>query len=114
MIERVVHALRALAAMPDVPLARDAAPGERLNELALDYADALRLLADCPQVGLSPEQQGLLERLDDVLETMTSGTLASPSTESAPGEADAWPTVRELARAALRALGQSEDRSPGS
>ena len=63
MIERLVTALRTLSASPGAE--RDAS---RAHDLSFDYADALRLVLDCPQIHLDPEQREALERVDDALE----------------------------------------------
>lgn len=81
MIERLLTSLQQLAASAGEQPAR-------VSALGADYADALRLVIDCPQIRLEPEQQAALERVEDAL-------------EREPVDAD---RVRELARAALVAL----------
>lgn len=61
MIERLLTTLRVLAASTDARPARAAA-------LAGDYADALRLVIDCPQIRLEAEQQAALELVEDALD----------------------------------------------
>ena len=85
MIERLVTALQLLAASPGEHSARPPA-------LAGDYADALRLVIDCPQIRLEPEQREALERVDDALD------------RGAPPA-----RVAELARTAIALLGEAGD-----
>lgn len=83
MIERLATTLSLLA---DFGAGEEAVA--RRSAIAGDYSDALRLVIDCPQIRLEPEQQAALERVEDAL-------------EREPVDAD---RVRELARAALVAL----------
>lgn len=87
MIERLVQSLQALAAPADAQRARSPNSTARTHDLAADYADALRLVIDCPQIRLDPEQREALERVEDAL-------------ERASGRA----RVADLARAALATL----------
>ena len=112
MIERLVHALQALAAPADAQLARDPAFVAKARELALDFADALRLVTDCPQVILTREQQATLEHVDDLLERMSGEQNAALWTEAALREGAEWQAVRRLAGQALLALGQPVDLPP--
>ena len=81
MIARLVESLHALSDQPDAASIRAIAP---------DFADAYRLVCDCPQMLLTAEQERILTELDMLL-------------ESAFGAAE----VRSAARRALRALGES-------
>ena len=82
MIERLVTTLRSLADS-------DGEQSQCVSVLAADYADALRLVIDCPQIRLEPEQREALERVDDALD------------RGADAARDA-----ELARAAAAMLGE--------
>lgn len=112
MIERLVDTLRALAAPAEEQLARFPDFVVKADELALDFDDALRLVMDCPQIRLEPEQEHALERLDDTLERMSGEANAPLWTEGALRERDEWARVRRLARAALAALGHPADLPP--
>src|SRR5690349_12065131 len=92
MIDRLLVNLRMLAAPGDEWF------GVRPAEIALDFSDALRLVMDCPQVQLSAEQEGVLERLDEQLDAWTEGRHPGVIEREA---------VRRLAAAALDALGNS-------
>jgi hypothetical protein len=112
MIERLVHALQALAAPAEEQLARCPAFVVKADELALDYADALLLITDCPQVSLTPEQQAALEAVDHLLDRMTGEKNEALWTEAALHTAPEWQEVRCLAREGLLALGQPVDLPP--
>jgi len=114
MIERLVHALQALAAPAEVQLARYPAFVVKADELALDYADALLLITDCPQLSLTPEQQAAIEVVDHLLHQMSGKQNAALWTEAALRTAPAWQEVRRLAREGLLALGQPVDLPPPS
>jgi len=109
MIERLVHTLRSLAAPAEVQLTWSPSLVARGDELARDYADALRLTTDCPQLQLSPVQREALERLDEHLEGMSGPAHAALWTGPALREAPEWTAARRLARAALRAIGEPAD-----
>jgi hypothetical protein len=104
MIERLVHALQALAAPADVQLARVPDFAARSGELALDFADALRLVTDCPQLYLTVPQRDSLERLDAYLERFADSAGADFRTESAVRASTEWVEVRRLAAGALAEL----------
>ena len=112
MIERLIHSLQALAAPADVQLARFPDFAAKADELALDYADALRLAADCPQVLLEPGQRHALDRLDGYLDRMSGAANAALWTEGAVRSSPEWEEVRALARAGLAALGAADDLPP--
>lgn len=59
MIDRLVVAVRALAALTTTVVPRD---------LVADGADAVRLVLDCPQQELTPAQRRALRGLGDVLD----------------------------------------------
>jgi hypothetical protein len=114
MIERLVHTLQALAAPVDAQLARFPDFAVKADELALDFADALLLVLDCPQLTLEPAQKEALLRVDRQLDKM-SGTAKAPLwTTAALRDNPEWRTVRTLAVAALQALGQSVELPPPS
>ena len=77
------------------------------DELALEYADALLLISDCPQLRLTAEQQQALEVVDEYLEWMSGWEGAALWTDRALLERPEWAAARKLARAALTSLGQS-------
>src|SRR5215212_10645109 len=112
MIERLIHSLQALAAPADVQLARFPDFAAKADELALDYADALRLAADCPQLRLEPGQRRALDRLDGYLDRMSGAANAGLWTEGAVRSSPEWVEVRALARDALAALGAPDDLPP--
>ncbi len=104
MIERLVLALEALAASAEVQLARDPRFAARADELALDYADALRLVTDCPQIHLDPEQRDALEHLDEHLDAMRTGRGNTPWTDDTLRTSPEWARARALAGRALATL----------
>ena len=85
MIERLIVLLRSFA-HGDVP-----DNVAEMRALALDYADALRLVCDCPQIHLDADQRDALERLDAELERLDART----------GDVAEHAEVRRLARKAL-------------
>lgn len=107
MIERLIRTLRALAARVDVPPSGDSAWFIDSDELAREFADALLLASDCPQLRLTDDQRDGLFALDDLLERMTGETSAGPWTPEARRAAPEWQEVRERARAALLGLGHA-------
>ena len=112
MIERLVHSLQALAAPAAVQLARFPDFAVRADELALDYADAVLLAADCPQLRLERAQRRALDQLDEHLKRMGAVAGAGPWTEDAVRTSPEWEAVRKLARDALAALGAPVDLTP--
>ena len=105
MIERLVYALETLAAPADVQLARAPDFAARSGELALDFADALRLVTDCPQLHLTSAQRESLERLDTYLERLADSMSGELRTERAVRTSAEWSHVRRLAAGALAELG---------
>ena len=106
MIERLVQALRRLATPAEDQFGRGPSIAGNVSDLALDFADALLLVTDCPQVLLAPEQQSALERVDDALEAMRGDGHAALWTEAALRDSAEWQFVRILSARALLALGQ--------
>jgi hypothetical protein len=104
MIERLVESLRALAAPANVQLARFPNVVCKPHELALDYADALLLASDCPQLQLTDAQHRALRTLDDLLADMSVTGQLELWTETALRDAPEWADVRRAALAALAAL----------
>ena len=106
MVERLILTLRALAAPAGEP-ERAPAGEPTLSRLAPDYADAVLLVTDCPQIELGTVQRAALERVGEALERL----------DGARGDAwitagdEEWEHVRTLARQALRTLGESPDPS---
>jgi hypothetical protein len=110
MIERLVETLQALAAPAEVQLARHPEIVARSEELALDFADALRLVTDCPQIHLTRAQRESLEQLDAYLEQRGDGARDAFWTEQAIRTSAEWAEVRRLAASALGEL--DEPRHP--
>lgn len=92
MIERLIHSLQALAAPADA----EGTPPPALAELARQYADALLLASDCPQLELDAEQRDRLFALDALL-------------DRPPATPAQWTEVRAHARAALLTLGHTPE-----
>jgi hypothetical protein len=104
MIERLVQSLRALAAPAHLQLERFPNFVCKPDELALDYADALLLASDCPQLQLTDAQQRALRSLDDLLAEMSGTENLDLWTEAALSDAPEWVNVRRAASAALAQL----------
>lgn len=101
MVDRLITSLRALESC-----ATDSRERSRCVEIALDFADALLLVSDCPQVELTPAQRAALERLDEHLQGMTGHDRTGVQTRARPHEPESdWATAGTLATDALRALG---------
>ena len=112
MIERLVRALQALAAPPDVQRARFPEFGATADAVALDYGDALLLALDCPQLRFEPEQRVVLERLDERLDRLRGAGSVALWTATALRDSAEWTTVRALAADALRAIGAPRELPP--
>jgi hypothetical protein len=112
MIERLIHSLQALAAPADAQLARFPDFVAKADELALDFADALRLVSDRPQVELSAAQREALARLDAQLDAMSGESRRALWSEAAMRGAREWAATRRLAREALAALHAPDDLPP--
>ncbi len=112
MIERLVNSLQALAAPAEIQLARFPDFAARADELALDFADALLLVSDCPQVRLTADERHALELLDEHLDAMSGPARAGLWSEASVRAAPEWATTRLLARRALAALHASDELPP--
>jgi hypothetical protein len=104
MVERLILTLRALAASAGDP-ERSPAGEPILSRLAPDYADAVLLVTDCPQIELGAVQRAALERVGEALERLDGARGGTWITATEREH------VRALARQALRTLGESSDRS---
>lgn len=117
MIERLVVALETLAVPADVQLARVPDFAAQAGELALDFADALRLVTACPQLHLTSAQRESLEQLDAYLERLAGsagdalrtekGSVQFPHDEPLPLD-----LVAEIVR--FRAAEQSAKQKSGA
>ena len=105
MVEKLVTSLRALAASSEAQLARFPEVACKANELALDFADALLMVSDCPQVLLTGRQRQTLQRIDDQLLRMSGEANVHLWLDSALGDSDEWAAVRQMAVEALMELG---------
>jgi len=114
MIERLIIALRALAGPVDEQLARFPDFVVKADELALDFADAHLLLAQCQQLELTAAQRDAVAAVDRLLEQMSGREHAALWSEQALREAPEWDEVRYAAKAALAALGYAEGPVPPS
>jgi hypothetical protein len=108
MIHRLVHALQMLAAPVEEHSSQGAGSVDPMERLAGDYADALMLVTDCPQLRLSAEQHAALERVDDEL-AVVRARVAKAHSGVAGRQVVEWQRVRRHARAALMALDQPTD-----
>ena len=120
MIERLITSLDALAAPADVQLRRvtgaaggraavdvpqaSAGPAAEARDLALEFADALLLVSDCPQVLLNAAQRQALNALDEQLEEMLREGGSHLWQPSGLRQSVEWSTARRLAAEALRLL----------
>lgn len=122
MIERLMTSLDALAAPADVQLDRIAGDttgraamagvqhpfaglAAAARDLAFEFADALLLVSDCPQVLLTAAQRQALDALDEHLEAMLrEGSVRLWQAEGLR-ESVEWETARRLAAEAGRLLG---------
>jgi hypothetical protein len=96
MIERLVKSVRTLAAPTPTDL--------KDREIANDFADALLLASDCPQVQLTPVQASALRALSDLIDGMSGADHAALWTETASLESPQWVEVRHAAARALSTL----------
>jgi hypothetical protein len=104
MVERLILTLRALAA-PAGEHERTAGGAPTLSRLAPDYADAVLLVTDCPQIELGAVQRAALDRVGEALERLDGARGDAWSTAGDEGREH----VRALARQALDTLGESPD-----
>ncbi|HSK18581.1 MAG TPA: hypothetical protein VK912_05535 [Longimicrobiales bacterium] len=126
MIERLITSLDALAAPADVQLRHiagdasgragtadvsqaSAGPAAAARDLAFEFADALLLVSDCPQVLLSAAQRQALDALDEQLEGMLREGGAQLWQPMGLRESVEWKTARRLAAGARRMLGTRAD-----
>ena len=114
MIERLVIALRALAGPADAQLARFPDFVVKADELALDFADAHLLFAQCQQLEFTRTQRDAVADVDRLLDQMSGPAHAALWSERALREAPEWDTVRNAAKRALRELGYAEGPVPPS
>jgi hypothetical protein len=104
--------LQALAAPPDVQLARFPDFVVKADELALDFDHALLLVRQEGGEALSVEQHAALSAVDGLLDAMSGAENASLWTEQALREDPEWDRVRAAAAAALRAFGWPVELPP--
>ncbi|HJU66707.1 MAG TPA: hypothetical protein VJ650_00565 [Gemmatimonadaceae bacterium] len=114
MIESLIVSLRALAASPDVQLARFPDFVVKADELALDFADAHLIFAQCQQLEFTPAQRDAVNAVDRLLDEMSGPEHAALWSEQALREAPQWDAVRQVAKLALRELGYAEGPVPPS
>ena len=107
MIQRLITSLQALAAPADIQLTRFPDFVVKADELASDFDDALMLMRDCPQLELTGEQTDALDAVESALDAMSGPLCRHLWSDSALCESAHWARVRELAAAALAALGAS-------
>lgn len=105
MIERLIRSLRLLAAPAALQRARHPGFVAGPQDAAMDFADALMLAADCPQLQLESTQRDRLFAVDRLLEAMDGPANAGLWTERAVEDAPEWEEVRARAREALLSLG---------
>ena len=108
MIERLIIALRALAGPADAQLARFPEFVVKADELALDFADAHLLFAQCQQREFTRAQRDAVADVDRLLDQMSGPEHAELWSEQALREAPEWNMVRNAARHALHQLGYAE------
>lgn len=106
MVERLVAALRLLAAPAPAQLAAWPHFAGGAGELVPEFADAWLLARQCPGLEFTAEQRALLDEIDRTLEHMGGGAQAHLWTPTAPAESAEWSVMRELARQALVVLGR--------
>jgi hypothetical protein len=104
--------LQALAAPPDVQLARFPDFVVKADELALDFDHALVLVRQDGGAALSAEQHAALSMVDGLLDAMSGAANARLWTERALREGAEWGRVRAAAAAALRAFGWPVEPPP--
>ncbi len=104
MIERLLDILETLAAPAEVQLTRHRGEIVGTDALSRDYADALRLVIDCPQVELERFQRRALERVGEQLDAMSAASVPL-WTEQAVRSSTEWSVARALALEAIGQLG---------
>jgi hypothetical protein len=105
MIQRLIDSLQALAAPADVQLARFPDFVVKVDELALDFDDALLLVRDCQQLQLTVHQRDALADVETALNDMGGLQRSELWTERALRTSPRWAEIRQRARAALVVLG---------
>jgi hypothetical protein len=105
MIERVLNALRILAAEPETQVSRYAEWTCRPDRIGPELEDALLLLDSCQQLTETDDQREALARVEEALEAAEGPEFW---TERAVRTDPHWAEVRSRARAALRMLGARE------
>jgi hypothetical protein len=111
-VERLKHALQALAAPADAQLSLFPDFAHKVDELALDFNHWCDVVVSNAGSALTDHQRLLLEQLDDQLETMSGSSNADLCTELALRKRPEWEQVRILARAVLVSFGWSGNRPP--
>jgi len=101
MIEGLVQTLRILAAPADPRRPLPSQLLENPERTAMDFADALRLATDCPQLELSRSQRSRLERLDQLLDEIGAAALWQ---ERDIRTEELWRRASALAREAMEEL----------
>jgi hypothetical protein len=114
MIESLLVSLRALAASPDAQLTRFPHAVVKADKLALDFADAHLLFAQCQQLEFTAAQRDAVSAVDRLLDQMSAPEHATVWSEQALREAPEWEAVRRAAKLALRELGYAEGAVPPS
>ena|SRR5688500_10769983 len=114
MIERLIIALRALAGPAEAQLARFPEFVVKADELALDFADAHLLFAQCQQLEFTRAQRDAVADVDQLLDQMSGPERSALWTEQALREAPEWDSVRNAAKRALRQLGYADGPVPPS
>ena len=104
-------ALQALAATPEIQVARFPDFVVVADELALDFDDALLMFRQGSPT-LSPQQTAHLQALDTLLHEMSGAANASLWTLAALNTSPEWVTVRTHARELLVAFGWPLDPPP--
>src|SRR3954469_23622245 len=104
--------LQALAAPPDVQLARFPDFVVKADELALDFDHALTLVRQDGGAALSAGQHAAVGAVDDLLGAMSGAANARLWTERALREGAEWARVRAAAAAALRTFGWPAEPPP--
>jgi hypothetical protein len=108
MIERLIVALRALARPVDEQLARFPDVVVTIDELALDFADAHLLFAQCQQLELTRSQRDAVGDVDRLLDEMSGSERAKLPADDTLGMAPKWTAVQGAAERALQELGYAE------
>jgi len=101
----LLRALTALAADGDAALTDYPIGCARADELGIDYSHFLQcVVANCPDL-FDRTQMQLLERIDDMLDTMSGEGNSELWADEAVRSSDEWRQVRSRAQAALPVVG---------